>query len=318
MGTVVNVLGLQRSGTTMLHLMLASGPNAVACGEIGGWFRQVRYREGTTPPERFEPLKHVRAQDFHVKALDHFGVEFIIDATKSLEWVLEVNRFTRNHGIDTYNILIWKSPIDQTYSYWKRGLSNSLPSRYYAWPFYHRRLLRSGLDFFSVKYDELVREPNDKIQRICECIGMPYHEGKEYFWRDEHDIAGSSPGVKSQAERGSSGIELEEHHPDFEPIAQHVRAEVETNEKVRFVLTELKKREISNLNVETCRPHEYDPSVLPRLEHQFWRITKNAYLRFRHNVLEPRYGHTISKLARKLFYQNPDRDLSSFDPDAST
>ena len=153
-------------------------------------------------------LQRIQAAAFHRTALKHLGLHTIIDSSKSLEWALEVNRWYRHSDINVYNVLIWKSPVHHAYSFWKRGLRQSLSPRYYGWPFYHRRFLRSGAEFITVQYEELIAHPHQKLRALCEHIGIAYFEGKEEFWKDEFTLLGSSPGVKKQMERGNSHYQL--------------------------------------------------------------------------------------------------------------
>jgi hypothetical protein len=314
MKTIVNVAGLRRSGTTLLHLMLASGPDSIACGEIGDWFRLARYRPGARVPTTFTSLKDLPPHQFHCEALDHFEVDFIIDSTKGLEWVIDVNKWAHNQGIRVFNVVIWKDPIDQTYSHWKRGGGGTLPW-HYVW--YHSRLFRSGLSFFTVSYDELVNDPAKKLRDICLRIGMPYFEGKERFWEEDHRFAGSSPGVRRQVNRGQSKISKEPHPPDFEPIAQYVREEVMMQPKVHRILEVLQKHEVSNLLATACVPsHQYDPSLLALSEHHLWKAIKQPIYRFRWNVVEPHFGNYIRRLRQALRKEEPATRPESFDPDA--
>jgi hypothetical protein len=312
--TIVNVLGLQRSGTTMLHLMLGSGPNVIACGEIGGWFRIARHRPGSEPPEKFLPLRNVLPEQFHRVALRHFGVDFIVDSTKGFEWALDVNRWAKRQHLRVFNILIWKEPTDQVYSFWKRGENSKL----WRYNWYHRRLMRAGIDFFTVSYSELVDNPSAKLQEICWAIGMPYFEGKERFWEENHAFAGSSQGVRNQVQRGNSRIQKEPKPPEFSSIATEIRREIHQNPKLRETLSFLRAHEITNLELSSpLVSHEYDPSLVSRLEHYFWKYIKNTWLRLRWNLLETWMGSHIRKLRRFLFPSPPPPHAESFDPDAS-
>jgi hypothetical protein len=297
--------------------MLGSGTNAVACGEIGGWFRTARYREDATPPKILRPFSDVPTEKFHRRALDYYDAEFVVDSTKSLEWVLEVNRYHKKENINVFNILIWKSPIEYTYSQWKRGINDKLSYRYYKAPFYHSRLFRSGLDFLTVNYESLVREPTNKLKDICRHIGMEYHDGMKYFWNTSLNIAGSSPGVRRQVERGSSSLTMEPHPDEFEPIADRVRTNAQRNEQISHVLNILKDRDVSNVPVsEEPSSHQYNPSMRAQVEHHFCRVAKNFVLRARWNAMEK----LRMKYAKYIPFEfsnsnhNENKKNDSFDP----
>ena len=313
--SVVNILGLQRSGTSMLSSMLAHGEEVVACGEIGGWYRLARHREGAEAPPGFGFAADTPAATFHRTALKHSGVHTIIDSSKSLEWALEVNKWYRDSDIDVYNVLIWKSPVHHAHSFWKRGLRQSLSPRYYGWPFYHRRFLRSGAEFITVQYEELIGHPQQKLKALCEHIGIPYFEGKEEFWNDEFTLLGSSPGVKKQMERGDSTLSIEPFHPDFEPVGRRVHQFARKDSRVQYVMDHLSRNEIDRAPSGLREGgHRYNASPIAAAEQAFWRITKDALLRFRWNTLQSLFGHNVGRLYLRYFTPDIKGTAGSYDP----
>ena len=313
--SIINILGLQRSGTSMLSSMLAHGTGVAACGEIGGWFRLARHRKEATAPDAFPFAADVPAHAFHREALSHLDVDAIVDSSKSLEWALEVNRWYQGSEIDVYNVLIWKSPVEHAYSFWKRGLRQSLSPRYYAWPFYHRRLLRSGASFVTVRYDELISDPQAKLRALCTHVGIPYFEGKEEFWNDEFTLIGSSPGVKKQMERGNSKLSMESFHPDFEMVGERVRQFALKDSRVRYVMDHLSRNEIDTVSPGLLQGgHRYDPSLVAAAEQAFWRIAKNVLLRLRWNTLQSLFGHNVGRLYLRYFTPDITGTSGSFDP----
>ena len=314
--TVVNILGLQRSGTSMLSAMLAHGAEAVAVGEIAGWYRLAQYRDDATPPPRYAFASEVPRNEFHRAAMEHLDVAMIIDSSKSLEWALAVNRWHRNTDVRVFNILIWKHPVDHTYSLWKRGLRDSLSPRFYKWPFYHRRLLRSGAEFVSLRYDTLIEQPEQTLGALCGLIGITYFPGKEQFWDSEESLIGSSPGVKRQAARGTSKLQLESKPPAFHPIADRVRCKINSSDALRRVLQELAARDIvthpENIN---SSGHAYTPSTHAQLEQLLTRLAKDSLLRFRFNFLQSIFGHNVGRLYQKYFTPRIEKRTGSFDPE---
>jgi hypothetical protein len=298
----------------MLHLMLASGPGVVACGEIGGWFRIARHRANSCLPDKFLPLQNVPANQFHRAALDHFNADFIIDSTKGLEWVLDVNKWATYHRLRVYNILIWKSPEDQAYSQWKRGKRISFLR--YKW--YHNKISKCGIDFFTVSYSELVDNPSRKLKDICKAIGMRYFDGKEQFWEENHHFAGSSSGVRNQVERGQSSIQREPTSTGFKLMETKVREKLSVDPSLQRTLSMLQSKEVSQISSATMRcSHTYNPSLIDRLEHHFWKYTKRAWLRTRWNVIEPWLGDQIRSVKNVLSPTTDPRRGRSFDPNSS-
>jgi len=312
MAALINVLGMRRSGTTMLHLMLATGAEAVACGEIARWFRLGRHKKGAQPPEAFVPLMHVPEEDFHRQALDHFGADFVVDSSKSLDWVLDNMQWAERHGMAVYNILIWKNPESQALSNWKRG--QNWKGRYLR---YHRRVLSVGIDVLTVNYDELVERPSETLKRICDHVGMPYFEGKENFWEEGHDFAGSSPGVRKQAERGVSRFRKEPLPPEFADAAAEVHAALREGRQLRAILEELRRCEVWSVPVPAHpAPHRSRPTPQAFIERHVVRLAKRSWLRLRWNLLQPYVVRPSLRMKRKLVAPKSIRSVESFDPDA--
>lgn len=302
MPAIVNVLGLRHSGTTMLHLMLANGDRAVACGEVSGWFRLGRYVRGAAPPSVVEPLGSVRPADFHAKALNHFSADHIIDWSKSLSWVLDVNHWASRRGLRVYNILVWKDPVQQAYSNWKRG--QEWQPTYVK---YHRNLLRSGLEMVSIRYERLVEDPSTALKKICEHIEMPYFDGKENFWENQVELAGSNAGgVRRQLQRGTSRLRLEQHAPEFAEYARDVEEQMLVDRRLVNVVRGLDSLDVA---AQHPHPHGHRVTVLHLLERYVTKWPRVYYLRLRWHVLEP-IRRRIKKPAER-------RKRASFDPDRS-
>ena len=313
MSTIINVLGLRRSGTTMLHLMLASGQDAVACDEIAAWFRVARHRRGSVPPPAFQPILPTKEEKFHREVMDQYGVNYVVDSSKGIDWVLDVTRWGEKQHMRVFNVLIWKDPMDQAFSFWKRGKPWKRQYRRY-----HQRLLRTGLDFITVNYSELVGDPQEKLALICQHVGMPYFEGKERFWEGEHHVAGSSPGVSRQVQRGASRIERESYPPEFKPVAERVKRVLEKDQVLQEVLGALQEREVSSLTVPRVpQSHLYRPSFAEQMKYVSWKVVKLFLLRARWNVLEPRIIQPLRRVQERLNLFKNVQSHESFDPHAS-
>lgn len=218
MSTLINVCGTARAGTTMLHLMLANGPEAFACGEIYAWFRPWRLNHFRTRCACREPICPIWAgladsteQEFHARVLSMPGIDFAVDCSKRISWVLDANRWARKRGIDVHNVVIWKEPLDLAHSYWKRGRSITIWRD--AFLEYHRRLLETGLALLSVCYTDLVRAPDAELRALCDATGLPWHSGREEFWTGEHHHLFGSGGVRAQLWAGESSIALDRDFP---------------------------------------------------------------------------------------------------------
>ena len=285
--TLINVCGMPRAGTTMLGLMLASGDDAVSCGEACAWFRVARYRPDATVPEAYEPLKDGSERSFHRRLMAHHGVPFAVDSSKDLDWVIDHTRWAERSGLRVFNLLIHKSPVDIALSWWKRDEYEKW-YRYYLR--YHLQFLYSGLDFWTVSYDDLVAYPGAMLRQMCQRTGLPYFEGKEHFWNYEHELLGTnSRGVRSQLGQATSTIKKPAIPDAFRPLADAVLARSANDRFLNRVRRGLERRSIgSAAPTGTLVPHRYRPTFFSALLYTAYRSLKLPWGRFRWNVVEPR------------------------------
>jgi len=293
MNTLVNICAPERSGTTMLDLMLGSGPDAFSLGEISGWFRLYRYRDSHTLPNEWESelglsqksierLFYGPPADFHAHAFEVLGVSHLIDSSKEKTWIIDTQRFASAHGYSVINLLLIKDPVEFAHSFWKRGRYDEwerVYRRYYEW------ILSSDFEFASILLDDLVKEPASVLQEICDYIDLPYFPGKERFWEFLHLNVNGSPGVRKQVKDGDSSIEVRSLSPEFLPLINDVRSQVEAG-PIHDLVREAKQHSIQQASrSRKANPvsHRYDPSLGTRLRHQLHGVAKKGWLRLRHN-----------------------------------
>lgn len=210
MATLINICGGDRSGTTMLDLMVGNSSDAFSCGEVYAWFRPFKthhFKLQCSCPDKpcpyWEGLAGLPEDAFHRGVLGQPGVAFVVDSSKDLNWVLDSNRWAARDGIKVVNLVIWKDPVDLEYSYWKRG--GKIGSGVTRFKRYYGRLIETGLPFVSVSYEDLVTDPAGKLREICAAVGMEYFPGKENFWEKTHHHLFGSLGTRKQVESGKGG-----------------------------------------------------------------------------------------------------------------
>lgn len=273
----------------MLGLMLASGAEAASCGEASSWFRVARYRSGASVPEEFKPLRNVDERFFHRKLMEHNNVRFAVDSSKDIDWVIDHTRWAPETELRVFNILIWKSPVDIAFSWWKRGNYDRWRSYYLR---YHYQLLHSGLDFYTVNYDTLVNDPSGTLQSLCALTGLPYFEGKEFFWRYSHTLMGTnSTGVRNQLRMRTSEFKKPTITKEFAPLARNIAGSSVKDRRLQRMLEALRQRDASSASVPPNPvPHQYAPNALSFLIYRLYRALKLPWIRFRWNVIEPYFG----------------------------
>ncbi|GAB4534108.1 MAG: hypothetical protein Kow0063_16860 [Anaerolineae bacterium] len=252
--TLVNVCGVSRSGTTMFGLMLGNGPDVFYCGEVFARFRPwqkhhflSKCRCGQVPCPVWEKIGAAPARRFHATVFEQLGVHFVVDSSKDLVWVIDTHRWAATSGIKVLNLLLWKSPINQAYSQWKRG--EGLTGWRRAFVSYYKKFLQVGLPFRSVSFNDLVGNPQGKLSRICEIIGMPYFPGKERFWEEQHHYLFGSHGTYEQVAARKSVIRAsEDFPPEFEAYVDDLARQIAQDSEVQQILGALQQMEVSNNN----------------------------------------------------------------------
>lgn len=251
--TLILVCGANRSGTTMLDLMLGNADNAFSCGEVYSWFRPTRrnhfvLRCSACAPEPcaiWNGLKDVKENLFHDTIFRKLGVDLVVDSSKNLCWVLDSNTWARRRSIRVVNLVIWKDPVDLAYSFFKRGGT----SMEWRDPFvdYYSKFISLGMPFISVSYDELVADPARKLRAVCEAIQIPYFSGKENFWIKKHHHLFGSGGTRKQMVAGNSAIKSTPRSPEFLAVEQSIRDAIQQDSAVHRIIDELSRHEISSL-----------------------------------------------------------------------
>lgn len=250
--TLILVCGANRSGTTMLDLMLGNADHAFSCGEVYNWFRPTRRHHfvlrcsacAPAPCAIWEGLKDVKEERFHETIFNEIGADCVVDSSKNLCWVMDSNIWAKRQTTRVVNLLIWKNPVDLAYSFLKRGSAPTEWREHFV--AYYSTFMSLGIPFVSVSYDELVADPAQKLRVICDAIKMPYFPGKENFWTKKHHHLFGSGGTRKQMVAGSSTIAPTQRSPEFLRFEQSVKDVIQRDIAVSGILTALSRHEISS------------------------------------------------------------------------
>ncbi len=251
-GQLILVCGAARSGTTMLDLMLGNADNAFSCGEIYALFRPFRRHHfdpvctcGERDCAAWRELRKVPETDFHKAVLAQPGIDYAVDSSKDLRWVLDSNEWAAGHGIRVRNVLIWKDPIDLAHSHWKRGR----PIDYFRKQFldYYERFLDLGLPFVAVSYQQLVNEPEHVLGHLCRVLGVDYFQGKQEFWNKHHHHFFGSAGTARQVGEGQSQVGLRRDFPAaFMTAWEDYCKRTTPDARLQRVVGELQRHDVCN------------------------------------------------------------------------
>lgn len=269
MPTLVNICGPGRTGSTVLDLMLGNGDQAFSCGEVYAYYRpwrRIHFKPscscGDPECDIWNRLSKYSESEFHRGVSDALNVEWIIDSSKYLPWIVDNNRWASKNGIKVVNLLTYKNPIELCYSHWKRGRGfNFWRKRFVP---YYSRFIELDLPFESVYIGHLIQDPAEKLQTICDVIGMPYYEGKELFWEDEHHYLYGSKGVRTQYEKKGPRKNIKpKYPPDFKDKVEEIKQLVSEDEIINSIMVEIKAREVSNLKHEVKPRSWRNPTIMP-------------------------------------------------------
>ena len=272
----------------MIDLMLGNADDAFSCGEVVAWFRPWRTHHfeincscGTSPCVFWKKIKDLRESAFHQSVLKELNLNYIVDSSKNLCWLIDTNIWAAQQGITVINLLVWKKPLSIAYSHWKRQNSfKNWPSIFIQ---YYKRFLQTKLPFISVCYNDFVSDVATSLKALCDAIGMPYFSGKELFWKKNHHYLFGSAGVRKQIRQGTSTIRAtEEFHPEFLKHVEHLNMRIERDSAIQTILNALQQRTILNRHETNCPAREqFD---LQSINRPFWYFLDYPRRIFRRHV----------------------------------
>ena len=229
----------------MIDLMLGHSPDAFSCGEVVALFRPWRTHHfkiscscGSSPCDIWEKLKGSPESSFHRNVLQKLKLDYVVDSSKNLCWLIDSNMWALQQGLTVINLLVWKKPQSIAHSHWKRKKNiqqwKSIFTKYYS------RFLQTNLPFISLCYNDFVKDPSTSLKTLCEIIGMPYFPGKELFWKKQHHYLYGSAGVRKQILKGASTIRSSEaFHPEFLKHMDHLNKNIEKSNEVQKIMKAL-------------------------------------------------------------------------------
>ncbi|MDK9557286.1 hypothetical protein QQF73_06565 [Marinobacter sp. M216] len=239
----------------MLDLMLGNDDRSFSLGEVHAWFRPFRAHHkyidcncGDKDCSYWLPILSVPEKEFHARAFDQLGVDFLVDSSKSLPWVIDNNGWAAKRGIETVNIVMHKPLINYIYSIWKRG--DSIDTALYRYKAYYWRLVNSSISAVSVSFSDLVSDPDQSLRQICKITGQAYTPDRKKFWAREHHHIFGSGGIRGQAKVGSSTIQERDDLPeDFLALIPLINEKIAGDKKIQKI-----KQYFASNNFKTYTP----------------------------------------------------------------
>ncbi len=207
--SVIFVGGTSYSGSTLLDMMLANDAAGLSCGEVYALFYPYRRHhvnvEDLGTAIDWKAIKASGPANLYANLFDRFPeCNFIVDSSKSPLWIADRSVELKAQGIDTKNILVWKSPGEFRESRRKRGREKGWQRE---WINYHRYYFTLIKDWHSVRYRDLVTD-KQILELLCKRLSIPYFAGKEQYWnRAQHTLFGNDTTKIHLHERSSAQYE---------------------------------------------------------------------------------------------------------------
>jgi hypothetical protein len=226
----------------MIDLMLGNSPDAFSCGEVVALFRPWRTHHfsiscscESSPCDVWGKIKDFPESSFHRNVLEQLNLNYIVDSSKNLCWLIDNNIWAFQQNLPVINLLVWKKPQSIAHSHWKRKKNiqewESIFTQYYS------RFFQTNLPFISICYNDFVKDPSISLKALCDIIGMPYFPGKELFWKKRHHYLYGSTGVRKQIFTGASTIHSTENfHPEFLKYMDQLNTTIERSNEVQKIL----------------------------------------------------------------------------------
>ncbi|MEJ2176482.1 MAG: hypothetical protein P8Y12_00700 [Gammaproteobacteria bacterium] len=251
------VCGAARSGTTMLDLMLGNSDDAVSTGEVYAVYRPYRIHHrnpecscGEINCPSWAGLLDVRESSFHSNIFrQRPNINVVVDSSKDLRWVLDSNVWAYQTGLAVENIVIWKNPIELSYSYWRRGEKVDWYRKEFVR--YYGRFLELELPFLAVNYRDLVTDSSATLERLCKRIGIECDANRVNFWEKRHHHFFGSAGTRGQVGSDQGQVRYQAEYPqEFLELFAEEEKRIKDDRKFSHIVESLMGHDISQKPVD--------------------------------------------------------------------
>jgi len=194
MKKVILITGENRSGSSLLDLMIGNSKNGFSAGELFRIFRPIKTSEKIkiNEPKVWEydtkiikfwnEIRKNGEKNVYENLFNSLeNVDFIVDSSKNPIWIRNQLKYNQKKTYKLIPIIIYKTPLEFAYSLFKRD-----QLKYWKRRWIRRHLILFGIleNFISVEYSRLVKKPSSHLELICKNIGIDYFKEKENFWEN--------------------------------------------------------------------------------------------------------------------------------------
>ena len=230
------VLGMPRSGSTLIEQILASHPQVTGAGEIAA-FRQVvgrikgadgqslRYPDllNMMPPDACRVLgdlylklvaRHVQGKARLVdKYLDNFLYAGLIHLVLPNARIIHCRRYPVDTCLSCYTLLFGASQdftydLDELGRYW----------RAYDALMHHWKTLLPADRFIEVEYEHLVSDFEPQVRQLVASLGLPWDDACLAFHKTERTVLSASNAQVRQPIHGGSVGRWKRHAAYIKPL----------------------------------------------------------------------------------------------------
>lgn len=212
-GRIVLVAGTARSGSTVLDLMLGSGPASFSCGEVKAWFRpskphhlSPRCQCGSQVCPVWTRLVDLRPAEFHRGVISRLGHQVVVDSSKTLSWLRDCRRWAEQAGLRVDLVLTWKDPLELAWSFARRASGDfAVEPVLDHFKSYYTMAISLGIPVTAVRNADLQADPAGTVAFINTVLELPGRDGQEEFWRTEHHhLFGSEAAIRQLGSRSQA------------------------------------------------------------------------------------------------------------------
>lgn len=248
--TLINILAAARSGSTMLDLMMGNDSESFSLGEVNAWFRPFRTHHfhidcncGYSNCEYWNRVKHYKESEFHRNAFEDLQVNYLVDSSKDLDWVIDNNKWALEHNIEIVNFIIYKPIKEFAHSIWKRD--ESLDEAMNRFTKYYSRFMETRIPAYSINYRQLIENPEDMLKTLCSITGQNSYADRKKFWEKEHHHLFGSGGIRKQLREGNYGFRVSANYPDnFLEQWDRYKIEIQKNSSFSGIMDYLEKIDV--------------------------------------------------------------------------
>ena len=235
----VFIVGMPRSGTTLVEQILASHPNVFGAGELAEMGKLAAGVTGPNETEFPEAIAAISGEQLHQLGGDYLRTVCrmapkakritdklpgnflrvgLIHLALPKAQIVHTRRDLRDTALSCFSIL-WPSGMEQTYDLAELG---RYCRRYEALMEHWREVIPEGV-MLEVQYEDVVDNLEDQARRIVEHCGLEWNDACLAFHKTERSVRTASASQVRQPIYTSSVGRWRAHQVHLQPLLQELK-----------------------------------------------------------------------------------------------